>query len=367
MVSSEERALLASIPNSVAIPRKSQLSRDATDRDHMAGEGAPVVVTDAQAGWAAARTWSFEHLARTYGGDQLIASDKAPLRLEDSPRAVALRTTMAEFVRYVLRPEGTALAARERECGAPFYANSWAPFNDHPELLADIGAPYFVADMMAEDPECPADLSHQFTKVFLGPAGTLTRLHNDSFATHAWLSQIRGRKQFILYPPSQARLLHASEGVAGGHGAEQTWFDPLRPDFRRFPRARDATAHIAVCEEGETVLVPSGWFHHAVSLSPSITLMRNFVNQANFDAFQRLYAAPRPAAPQRAPPEPAPVGAPKPAPLAVARPKPPVAAAPPAVWSAAVITAVGSVPFARRAARTRQRWRPARRADVVRR
>ena len=114
------------------------------------------------------------------------------------------------------------LAARERECGAAFYANSWAPFNDHPELLADIGAPYFVADMMAEDPECPADLSHQFTKVFLGPAGTLTRLHNDSFATHAWLSQIRGRKQFILYPPSQARLLHASEGVAGGHGAAAT-------------------------------------------------------------------------------------------------------------------------------------------------
>ena len=79
----------------------------------MAGEGAPVVVTDAQASWAAARTWSFEHLARTYGGDPLIASDKAPLRLEDSPRAVALRTTMAECVRYVLRPEGTALAARE--------------------------------------------------------------------------------------------------------------------------------------------------------------------------------------------------------------------------------------------------------------
>ena len=235
---------------------------------------------------------------------------------------------------------------------------------------------------MAEDPECPADLSHQFTKVFLGPAGTLTRLHNDSFATHAWLSQIRGRKQFILYPPSQARLLHASEGVAGGHGAEQTWFDPLRPDFRKFPRARDATAHVAVCEEGETVLVPSGWFHHAVSLSPSITLMRNFVNHANFDAFQRLYAAPRAAPPPRAAPEPAPevvakpapvevakpapVVVAKPAPVVMAKPKPPVAAAPPpAVWSAAVITEIGSVPFARRAARTRQRWRPARRAAGV--
>ena len=29
---------------------------------------------------------------------------------------------------------------------------------------------------------------------------------------------------------------------------------------------------------------------HPVALSPSITLMRNFVNQANFEAFQRLYA-----------------------------------------------------------------------------
>ena len=44
-------------------------------------------------------------------------------------------------------------------------------------------------------------LDRSFTKIFLGPAGTVTRLHNDTYYTHAWLSQIRGTKQFILYPP----------------------------------------------------------------------------------------------------------------------------------------------------------------------
>ena len=62
------------------------------------------------------------------------------------------------------------------------------------------------------------------------------------------------------------------------HAAQQTWFDPLAPDFDAFPRAKSATPYVAVCGPGDTILVPSDWFHHAVALTPSITLMRNFMN-----------------------------------------------------------------------------------------
>ena len=50
-------------------------------------------------------------------------------------------------------------------------------------------------------------------------------------------------------------------------------------------RHRHATAHVAVCGEGDTLLVPSNWFHYAISLTPSITLMRNFFNDVNFQPF----------------------------------------------------------------------------------
>ena len=89
-------------------------------------------------------------------------------------------------------------------------------------------------------------------QVFLGPAGTVTRLHGDTYFTHAWLSQIRGSKQFVLYPPSQHHLLHAT--ATANAGADSA-FDPLAPDYGRFPRARGATPHVAVCGPGDTILV----------------------------------------------------------------------------------------------------------------
>ena len=88
----------------------------------------------------------------------------------------------------------------------------------------------------------------------------MTRLHGDTYFTHAWLSQIRGAKQFILYPPSQHHLLHAT--ATANAGADSA-FDPLAPDYGRFPRARGATPHVAVCGPGDTILVPCGCFHHA--------------------------------------------------------------------------------------------------------
>ena len=91
----------------------------------------------------------------------------------------------------------------------------------------------------------------------MAPAGTITRLHNDTYHTHAWLSQVRGTKQFILYPPSQAHLIHAGEGIWSDHGSAQTWFDPLAPDWAAFPRAAKATPYVAVCGPGDTILVPA--------------------------------------------------------------------------------------------------------------
>ena len=76
----------------------------------------------------------------------------------------------------------------------------------------------------------------------------------------------------------------AHEGVWSDKGSAQTWFDPLAPDFAAFPRARGATPYVAVCGPGDTILVPSDWFHYAVALTPSITLMRNFMNDHNVRA-----------------------------------------------------------------------------------
>ena len=44
----------------------------------------------------------------------------------------------------------------------------------------------------------------------------------------------------------------------------------------RYPKYGGASLQYAILEEGETILCPDGWWHFACSLSPSVTVMRNF-------------------------------------------------------------------------------------------
>uniref|UniRef100_A0A7S0IL10 JmjC domain-containing protein n=1 Tax=Calcidiscus leptoporus TaxID=127549 RepID=A0A7S0IL10_9EUKA len=271
--------------NSIPILRKNDLSPEVAWREHViAGdEGLPVVVTDATEGWEARKKWSVSFFAQKFGDDEIIVNDKAPLRQQDHPQMQTYKMPLVEYVKY-LGDRHHWLATHER--GSPFYGNSWAPFVLHDEMRLHIQRMYFVQDLVSDDGQLQM-MSRQFTKVFFGPPNTRTRLHYDTYSLHAWLSQIRGRKQFILYPKSQAHLLHAGEGIE----ASQSWFDPTAPDFTAFPRARQATPYVAVCEEGDTLFCPSGWFHYALSLTPSITLMRNFFNEANFAAFAAEWTA----------------------------------------------------------------------------
>ena len=232
-------------------------------------DSCPVVLTDAQRGWPARSKWTFEWMASRYGEEMMPCSDLAPFfRHCDRGDIRTVQAPLKEFVRYVLgQPSAFHGLAVE---GRVFYANGWAPFLDHPELLADVSDRlYCVSDSIPAGDGPAKVFNASLTKIFMGPAGTVSRLHHDTYATHVWLSQIRGRKQFICYPPSDTKFLH-SFPVDEADG-RTSLFDPSSADYAKFPEARRAQAYSVVVEEGETVVLPARWWHWAKSLTPSIT------------------------------------------------------------------------------------------------
>ena len=241
----------------------------------------PVVITDAQDSWPARHKWTFDWLAERYGDELMPCSDLAPFfRHCDRGNIRTVQAPLREFVRYVQGVPNVfgPLQAPDRV----FYANGWTPFLDRKELLSDVSDRlYCVSDSIPAGDGPAKVFNASLTKIFMGPAGTVSRLHHDTYATHVWLSQIRGRKQFICYPPSETDLLHSFpvDEVDG----RTSLFDPSNPDYKRFPDAKRAQAYSVVVEEGETVVLPARWWHWAKSLTPSITLMRNFVNAANIE------------------------------------------------------------------------------------
>ncbi|CAE7629109.1 PPC6-7 [Symbiodinium sp. CCMP2456] len=264
-----------------AKPVEKFASLSVADMDENFHNSTPVVLTDAQDSWPARRKWTFEWLAEQYGDEVMPCSDLAPFfRHCDRGNIRTVQAPLREFVRYVQgRPNIFGpLQAPDRV----FYANGWTPFLDHKELLSDVSDRlYCVSDSIPAGDGPAKVFNASLTKIFMGPAGTVSRLHHDTYATHVWLSQIRGRKQFICYPPGETHLLHSLpvDEVDG----RTSLFDPSNPDYTRFPDARRAQAYSVVVEEGETVVLPARWWHWAKSLTPSITLMRNFVNHANIE------------------------------------------------------------------------------------
>merc|ERR1712048_1306673 len=128
-----------------------------------------------------------------------------------------------------------------------FYVNAWTPFMEHEDLLKDVSDRiYCVQDSIPRGDESrdSRDFNLSLTKVFFGPAGTISRLHHDTYATHVWLSQIRGRKQFICYPPVDTEYLHCVEGDECE--GRTSLFDPAAPDYEAFPNAKEAQPYSVV-------------------------------------------------------------------------------------------------------------------------
>jgi hypothetical protein len=48
--------------------------------------------------------------------------------------------------------------------------------------------------------------------------------------------------------------------------------DPEKPDYERCPKFRDAQPYVVELVAGETLFIPSLWWHHLRNLEPSMAL-----------------------------------------------------------------------------------------------
>jgi hypothetical protein len=119
-----------------------------------------------------------------------------------------------------------------------------------------------------------------------GEGSSFPVLHYDGSGTHAFLMQIYGRKQYVVYPPDQEPFLYPSaarENLSLVNDVET-------PDLARFPLFAGAVPTIFVLEPGELLFVPSHWWHTAKMLSSSITISANVLNHSNWDELIRFVA-----------------------------------------------------------------------------
>jgi histone arginine demethylase JMJD6 len=226
----------------------------------------PVVITGALEHWPANGKWTLDFFRDHYGN--------LPLQIDG--RDLSMAQLIAE------------VCASTPEAPAPYLRNY---LTKHlPEALqADIvPMPSCTRPNWLEHPLIASRADLTFTELYIGGKGArFPVLHYDGWHTHAFLMQIQGVKEYVGFAPDQTPYMYSN---CGGRPNVSEINDIESWDTNRFALFGKAKGIRFTLHPGETLFVPSGWWHTARILSPSITVSINGANNANWSDFRKDFS-----------------------------------------------------------------------------
>lgn len=246
------------------IDRRTELTRAQFGREYLSPPR-PVILTDATSRWGALGRWTPQFFKEKYG-DLQVEVDGESMALRDLIDRVEVSTddNPAPYLRNQLLADWPA------------------------ELTADVTPmPECTQPNWLESRFFPAKRRLTSVEAYIGGRGAeFPVLHYDGLHTHAFLMQLHGDKEYIVFSPEQTAFMYPRDGLELNKSRID---DVLEPDLDAFPLTDQAEGVRFQLHAGETLFVPAGWWHTARILSPSVTVSVNALNRANSAAFRKDY------------------------------------------------------------------------------
>ena len=117
-------------------------------------------------------------------------------------------------------------------------------FKYKPELLKDFDYPPITKNYV------------KLPFMFFGPKNAITRMHQDIDMSNVFLTQFEGKKRVVLFPPDQSDLLYRLPFNV------HSTVDIDKPDYKEYPALKYAKGLTGILEYGDTLFMPSGYWHH---------------------------------------------------------------------------------------------------------
>ena len=237
----------------------------------------PVLLKGACAHWPALNRWTQEGLLRACAAAG-----------EPKFRCGGFLFTLQGYLAY-------ATALRDDQ---PLYLFDRDFFDKVPEMLQDFEVPrYFSEDLFSllDRPRDGQPLGCRpegavgrrrsrpdYRWLIAGPSRSGSTFHVDPNGTSAWNAVVRGRKKWILLPPSCVPPgVHPSMDGADVCTSVSLieWFMQFYAEARsQYPRQMRE----GICEAGDVLFVPTGWWHAALNLDDfTLAVTQNFVSRVN--------------------------------------------------------------------------------------
>eukprot|EP00802_Teleaulax_amphioxeia_P011316 Tamp_11348.p1 GENE.Tamp_11348~~Tamp_11348.p1 ORF type:complete len:475 (+),score=114.07 Tamp_11348:193-1425(+) len=227
----------------------------------------PCVITGLLDRWPAYHKWTYQSLRDRFASSRLKCGE------DDDGYKVKIR--LEHFVRYAL----------EQKDDSPLYIFD-ADFGDEGKatkpLLDEFAVPeYFREDLfqyVGEDRRPP------YRWILIGPRRSGSSIHIDPLATSAWNSVISGRKRWVLFPPGTPKaLVKPAAWMAKKDREAIDWFLCHYRNIKETLPPHQQPIEL-ITGPGETIFVPTDWWHTVLNLDDTIAVTQNFCSSSNFPA-----------------------------------------------------------------------------------
>jgi hypothetical protein len=208
--------------------------------------GRPVIITGLTSEWAGMNLWTPRYFVQKFGDAKATS---VPLK------GGKLDISLDEGVRL----KTIAL----RDCVAIIEADNLD--NSHAITMAMDNVDSFLESEYQVPAYCKRG---RFLKkqLMISPRGVVTPLHQD--LPENLFVMLRGKKHLTLFSPLDSVYPHSRFSRLPNYSQ----IDVFEPDYSRFPKLKNAQPYTADLAAGETLFIPSFWWHHVHHVDACISL-----------------------------------------------------------------------------------------------
>lgn len=206
----------------------------------------PLVIRKATESWPALHKWTFDYLKQVVGDITVPLYDSSKADPSKPINAAATEMKFGDYMDLIQR-EPTDLRIF-----------LFDPIKYAPKLLEDYRSP---SDLMG-------GFLDKYPNMFFGGAGSVTFLHYDIDLAHIFHTHFNGRKHVILFDYKWRERLYCIPFAT--YALED--YDIENPDFDKFPALDGVEGQQAFLEHGDTLFMPTGWWHWMKYLDGSFSI-----------------------------------------------------------------------------------------------
>ncbi len=223
------------------IERRTGLSRREFEEEYLKKDK-PVIFTDLVKDWPAVNKWTFDFFQKEYGHIEVPIYDNS-FRKAGKDYLTPKQTMKFGDYLELIQNEPTELRM--------FLFNM---FKHAPELANNISFPRITDGWL------------NLPLMFFGGEGSKVDLHYDLDCANVFLTQFQTRKKVILFAPDQSPYLYQHPFTV----QSSVMLD--NPDYEKHPALALADGYEDVISHGETLFMPSLWWHYIYYLDGGFSI-----------------------------------------------------------------------------------------------